>query len=382
MINLKTPLIGTKIERPLTTYYDKITRTSDLLLGSGKLAVPGRTLVPPSYYIAPATTSFDDMVKEALYELNTALSKKMVLPDANTIVSSSIKNLLENSENTSNSTKETFQSFLQKSGYSGPLIKVASEINTSRVDAFIRTALSNLGIFFFLAYRTIEGNGIKDTSGIATNIMESIGLVQSYVNTKLISKVIKNENLNVTQTEVTKMENYFKNREIDYTPGKPTQIIEAFFVSLKEGGSLFGLVRDFVNSDKVKLPRDINKDELIKKMVDYLVNIGYVYDENISQDDNLLKSGLLPDAGNTFDNTMVDDFDGAIEGVGAAIQKRFVKAGIKRFAHLASLDNNKLKTLLNDKGITDYTDIIKQAKFIADSKFEELIAFQKNLNKK
>jgi len=55
MIKIETPLSGKLIAKPQPTYYSKIDRTSDLLVASGKLALPGRNLVPPSYYIAPAT---------------------------------------------------------------------------------------------------------------------------------------------------------------------------------------------------------------------------------------------------------------------------------------------------------------------------------------
>jgi|GEM_PF-3615538 len=382
MIELETPLGGKLGSQSLSTrYYPKIDRTSDLLLGSGHtLTTKGSSLMLPNYYIAPASVRFDGMVEEALSELNTVISAKMTLPTGQLIISHTIREVLEGAAAIKGGVTDTFQNYLQKAGYSGVLIKIASDINTSRVDSFIRTALSKLGIFFYLAYRTMEGYEIKDASGVATHIMESIGLVQSYVNATLVDKVIKYNNLNATPEEIQKIKNYFDNREIDYSPGKPSEIIEAFFVTLKEGGSLFGLVRSFVYSNKVKLPTDVNKDELVKKMVSYLLDIGYVYETNVSQDVNLEK--ILGGSNGVSNPFPADDFAGAIEGVGPAIQKRFLDAGIRRFVHLASLNNESLRAKLGDKGITDYTDIITQARLIAESKFEALIALQQKLNKK
>ena len=381
MINIETPLSGKLIgSRELSSkYYSKIDRTSDLLLGGGRtLTTKGNSLILPNYYIAPSTVRFDTMVDEALYELNKAISAKMILPSGEQIISHSINEVLEGAAAAiKGGVTDSFQNYLQKAGYSGVLIKIASDINASRVDSFIRQALSNLGIFFYLAYRTMEGYEIKDASGVASHMMASIGLVQSYVNAALVDKVIKSKNLNATAIEVDRIKRYFDNREIDYSPGKPEEIIEDFFVSLKEGGSLFGLVRNFVNSDKVKLPTDVNRDELIKKMVNYLLDIGYVYETNAGADPDLGK--VLDGIGGGNSTLPADDFSGAIEGVGPAIEKRFLDAGIRRFVHLASLDNDKLRAKLNDKGITDYTEIIEQAQLIAASKFEELIALQKKL---
>jgi len=320
------------------------------------------------------------MVDDTLYELNKAISAKMILPPGDVVISKSIAQVLEGPSETKGGAVDSFQNHLQKAGYSGTLIKVASDINASRVDSFIRNALSHQGIFFYLAYRTIVGNEITDTSGIATNMMESIGLVQSYVNTVLVDKVIASENLNATTGQIEKIKRYFENREIDYSPGKPSFIIEEFFVSLVEGGSLIGLVRSFVNSDRVKLPRDVNKDDLIQRMVDYLIGIGYVHQVEGTNDSPSEKSGPPMDTGDTG-TTQTDNLE-AIEGIGPATQKRMVTAGIRRYAHLAELSNEELKQKLGDKGIKSYSEIIEQAQLIASGKFEQLVALQKKLNKK
>ena len=379
MTNIEIPKNGKLLTKPQSTYYGNITRTSDLLIKSDGLSFSGNSLVKPNYYIAPSSVKYDTLVMDILYELDQKLQKPLPLPSPETVLTSSISEILANALNNGNgsSSGDTFQNYLQRSGYSGTLIKVASQINASRIDAFIRTVLSKTGIFFYLAFRTIEGNGIKDVSGIVSNMMDAVGIVKSYINTNLVDKVIQSQNLSATVAERTKIKNHFINREIAYSPGKPAEIIEEFFVSLKKGGSIFEWVRNFVYSDKVNLPRNTNKDELVQKMVNYLLSIGYVYqggtnDSGFNSGDGSLGSGMVTP----------DDFSKAIEGVGPATEKRFIDAGIYRFVHLAELDNDRLKLIIKDKGTTDYTDIIEQAKLIAAGKFEELIAFQKKLNKK
>lgn len=366
-------LISSKSE-PTPTYYKKIDRTSDLLRTASTSTKSTFSLLSSNYYIAPSSASFDEMVEEAIYELNIKVVK-MAPPSNVDIITKSIQ---ENSIAYPSSTNNNIKSYLEKESYTGVLVKVASQLNASRLDGFSRAVLSEEGIFFYLAYRSIVGHEVTDESGIATKMLDALVIVKSYINAALVGKVIASENLSVTDKERLRIQQYFSNREISYNPGDPEVAISEFIDKIKSSGSLYRLVYEFVYSDKVNLKRDVDKEALIHKMVEYLNKLGYVYKPEGNNNDNgkVVGGGQNP----TNTNELEDDFDNAIKGIGPKNQQKFFAAGIKRFYQLAKYDSNSLKEALGEKGSTfDYSNIIEQAKLISESKFEELIALQKKI---
>lgn len=350
------------------TYYQQIDRTSDLLRTASSSTQSTFSLLTSNYYIAPSSVTFDDMVEEAIYELNSVVTK-MTPPSKVDIITNSI---LDNSVKYPSNRANDIKAYLEKETYTGILVKVASELNASRLDAFSRAILSEEGIFFYLAYRSIIGHEVVDESGISTKMLDALGIVKSYINVSLVSKIIASENLNVSANEKTHVENYFSNREISYSSGEPEKVIVDYIDKIKSNGSLYRLVVEFINSDKVELKRDVDKDALAQKMVNYLVSIGYVHQEEEASTNEKVANG--------GSNVIADDFDNAIKGIGPKNEKKFKDAGIFRFYQLAKHDNQSLKTLLGEQTSTiDYSNIIEQAKLISESKFEELIALQKKI---
>ncbi|NMH88782.1 hypothetical protein [Flavivirga algicola] len=359
-------IISSKSMAP--TYYKKIDRTSDLLRTASTSTKSTFSLLTSNYYIAPSSVTFDNMVEEAIYELNNRVVR-MAPPSKVDVIT---KSIIENSISYPSNIKNAIKSYLEKESYTGVLVKVASQLNASRLDAFSRAILSEEGIFFYLAYRAIVGHEVTDESGISTKMLDALGIVKSYINVTLVSKVIASENLSVTSKEKTHLEKYFSNREISYSSGQPEIAITEYIDKIKSSGSLYRLVVEFINSDKVNLKRDVDKEALVHKMVEYLVSIGYVHKED---DDSNNDSG-----GENPDNHIADDFDEAIKGIGPKNQKKFFEAGILRFYQLAKHNNESLKKTLNEEGSAfDYTNIIEQAKLISESKFEELIELQKKI---
>ena len=347
------------------TYYPKIDRTSDLLRTASSSTKTTFSLLTSNYYIAPSSVTFDAMVEEAIYELNI-LVVTMDPPSKVDIITSGI---LENGEEYSSNKKNAIKAFLEKEKQTGVLVKVASKLNASRLDAFSRAILSEEGIFFYLAYRAIVGHEVKDASGISAKILDALGVVKSYINAVLVGKVIASENLNVSDKEKTRVQNYFSDREISYNSGEPIKVIADYIDNIKSSGSLYQLVIDFINSDKVDLKRGTDKDALAQKMVNYLVKIGYVHKGENADANPILKN-----------DEEADDFDKAIKGIGPKYNKKFEKAGIIRFHQLAKYKNASLKKALGEESsVFDYTNIIEQARLISESKFEELIALQKTI---
>ncbi|OEK08219.1 hypothetical protein A8C32_01785 [Flavivirga aquatica] len=358
-------VIGSKPLAP--TYYKKIDRTSDLLQSVSASTISTFNLLASNYFIAPSSVTFDDMVEEAIYELNTLVTKMDPPSKVDIITESILQNGIDNSSNK----KHAIKAYLEKEKYTGVLVKVASKLNASRLDAFSRAVLSEEGVFFYLAYRAIIGHEVKDVAGISAKILDALGVVKSYINVALVGKVIASENLNVFGKEKTAIENHFSDREIGYNSGQPQKTISDYIDKIKSGGSLYKLVMDFITSGKVDLKRGTNKDVLAQKMVDYLTRIGYVHNENTTPPTQ------NPDQGGS---EIADDFDKAIKGIGPKNNKKFEAAGIIRFHQLAKHDNISLKKALGEENsVFDYSNIIEQARLISESKFEELIALQKKI---
>lgn len=365
------------------TYYDGIKRTSDLLktrnFGQG---IDSFDLLISNFFIAPATVNFDPMVEEAIFELNRDLSGKMKIPDKlgtkeKPILSS---NLLEMSieeflvEYSGKNGTNTLVSFLKKNGFTGDLTMVASNINSSTIDQFTRAILSEESNFFYLAFKAIIGSQIKDVEGIGADILNSLGLVKSYINTRLVDKVIAKENLDVSDEEVKNLKATLHNRSISYASGNPEKTIVELVDDLKEGGTLFTAVMKFLNSGKVTLPRSTNKSALAQKMVDYLLKLGYndsFGDDNQSEETPMDESEITP-----------DDFQ-SIENVGPVTNEKFLEAGIFTFAHLAKFTVEDLKSKLNEPLTNiNYESIITQAQMVTSGQFKKLIEYQDKLNKR
>ena len=352
----------------VSTYYKKIDRTRDLLKTASVATKKSFTLLASNYYIAPSSVTFDDMVEEAIYELNLLVTK-MDPPSSDDILNNSI---LANSIKYSTNAKNAIQGYLEKEKHTGVLVKVASELNASKLDALSRAILSEEGIFLYLSYRSIVGHEVTDSSGIASKVLSAINIVKSYINMSLVSKVIRKENLSVTDNERTHVERHFADTEIDYYPGEPSEVITDYIDRIKDSGSLYRMVMDFLTSNKVELPRGTDVDVLAEKMVNYLNSIGYVYQAN--------NGGPSNDGGGSATNGQPDDFDTAIKGVGPKNSDKFKEAGIKRFYQLAGFTNESLKERLGEQdSAVDYSNVIRQAQLIAESKFQELIELQNSI---
>jgi len=356
------------------TYYNEIPRTSDLLKSTEFTINTSPNLLISNFFIAPPTIRFDNMVEEAIFELNNLVTRQMDVPNPDDIINLSIE---ENGKKYANAkVNNEFQEYLQQKKFTGELIKAAANLNSSTIDPFSRTILSEEGIFFYLAYRSIEGNKIKDSEGIVSNILDSLGLIKSFINTSLVDKVVVKENLNVSDEEVKKLKKAISNKRISYFQGSPEKVIVKLIDDLKSGGSLYVIVIEFLNSGKVKLPRITNKDALAQKMVDYLIRIGY--NEDLGDDD-----GDQPNAqDNNEEQGEPDDFE-VIEGVGKVTKGKFFEAGITSFKHLAKYDVAGLKKKIKNPQVhIKYAEIIEQAKLISEGRFEDLVQLQKKLNKR
>lgn len=355
------------------TYYNQIPRTSDLLKSSEFSIDAASSLLISKFFISPATMRYDDLVEETLFELNTIITQKMKLPEKEDLLNKSIQELLSQERSLDKKTNNAFKHFITSQGHTGVMTKVASGINSSTIDQLSRAILTEEGIFLFLACRAIIGFEITDPEGITGNIFESLDLVKSYINVQLVDKVIKKESLEVTKKEVKILKDKIENTRISYFPGAPENTVVELIDDLKSGGKLYLLVMNFLNSGKVTLDRATNKEALAKKMVDYLLKLGYNEDFNQEEEDNTTQE----------ENPLVPDEFEAIEGVGSVIKKELIEVGIMSFSHLASFDEVSLKKRLKKvRANINYGQILEQAKFIAKGQFRELLAYQDNLNKR
>lgn len=359
------------------SYYNEIPRTSDLLKSAEFSINNSKDLLISKFFIAPSTMRLDDMVEEAIFELNRTIST-MKLPKEGDLRDKSIQ---ENFDSILNSkVRNEFEVFISTNGHTGVLSKVASSINNSTIDQLSRAMLSEEGILFYLAVRAIRDNKITDADGVGANILESLGIVKSHINIQLVDKVIKKENLSVTDKERRVLKNSISEKHISYFPGNAEQTIVKLVDDLKAGGKLYAMVTRFLNSGKVNLDRNTNKAELAQKMVDYLIKLGY----NEDYEDDQYPSNDPPNNSTTENEDIqeADEFE-SIEGVGKVTKKELLEVGIKSFSHLASFDVEGLKLRLkNPKPLIKYDEIIEQAKLISKGKFKDLLKYQDELNKR
>lgn len=356
------------------SYYDEIPRTSDLLKSAEFSFNNSTNLLISNFFIAPSSIRLDEMVEESIFELNTLLTKKMKLPSENDLRDNSVQ---ENIDKYHSAEKlNVFHDFIRSEGHTGVLSKVASSINNSTIDQLSRAILSEEGVFFYLACRAVKGYKILDADGIGANIFESLNIVKSFINAQLVDKVIRKENLNVSDNDRNKLKKAIAEKRLSYFPGNPVKTIVKLVNELKSGGSLFELVLNFLNSGKVNLDRNTNKMVLAQRMVDYLLKLGFNedYQDNQNQPHNHQEPiQEVKDA---------DEFE-AIEGVGKVTKKEFIDAGIMSFSQLASFDSDSLKKKLkNPKIHIKYDEIIEQAKLISQGKFKDLLKYQDELNKR
>jgi hypothetical protein len=135
---------------------------------------------------------------------------------------------------------------------------------------------------------------------------------------------------------------------------------------LKPVGKLQKLVMNFLNSGRVKLPKNTNKTELAQKMVNYLLKIGY--------NEDFVEVGIPPknDPQDPVE-VQVEDLE-VIKGLGEKAKTTLVAAGITTFSALAKLAEDKLKDILQDvQGGFDCAAIIEQAELVAAGKFKKFI---------
>ncbi len=347
------------------TYYPEITRTRDLLK-SAEFSVNATTdLQISKFYIAPATIRFDNHVEEALFKLNKVLTTGIDKPSSNDILNMSIQGIIN--EYKDEEANNNLRNHLITEGHTGKLIKVASSLNASRMDQLTRAILSEEGIFFYLAYKAIIGHDIqKDAKGIGTNILESLGVIKSHINAQLVDKVIDKELLDVPEEDRKILRDAISEKRISYFPGAPSKAVRQLVAELKPVGKLQKLVMNFLNSGRVKLPKNTNKTELAQKMVNYLLKIGYNED---------FVEVINPPINDPQDpgGAQVEDLE-AIKGIGPGAKTALVTAGITSFSALAKLEEDKLKEILKDvQGGFDYPFIIEQANLVADGKLKQFI---------
>lgn len=341
-------------------YYSKIKNIKDLSLNNLTTVNLG-SIYKPNYYIAAPKVNYDATVEEVIKNLEYLIDKRIEVPLTEDILSFSLQEIVGKYKK--DSVDENIKSFLLKEGYSGDLIKVSQDINKSRIDSVTRKILSNENIFFFLAFKTIQGNGITDVKGISTNIIDSVGLIKSYINTEIVDKIITNSSLDVSGSEKAKIKRELKNKSISYLNGEPRKVVLDRIKKIKSGGSLYDVVLKFINDGKVKLPNNVNKNTIVQKMVDYLLQLGYTTGETNETEE------IAPDK--------PDDFAKSIDGIGGVINDALVNAGIVRFYQLASYSAQDLKSKLKlQTTSTDFEYIIKQAECIAEGRFDDLIELQ------
>lgn len=351
------------------TYYSQIPRTSDLLKSSQFSFDNANSLLISNFFISPSTMRFDDLVEETIFELNKIITQKMKVAEKEDLLNKSIQEVLS----LVNKDNKQLKEFITSEGHTGVITKVASDINSSTIDQLTRAILSEEGIFLYLACRSIIGFEILDYEGISSNIFESVDLVKSYINIQLVDKIIKKENLDVSEKEVEILKEKIENTRISYFPGSPENTVVDLIDDLKSGGKLYFLVMKFLNSGKVTLDRGTDKESLAQKMVDYLLNLGYNedFEEDNEKNDPQEENPLVP-----------AEFE-AIEGVGSVIKKELIEVGIMSFSHLASFSEASLKKRLKKpRANVNYGQILEQAKFIAKGQFKELLAYQDKLNKR
>lgn len=255
-------------------YYRPIERTGDLLKGSPIFSKGDSSKLRAEIYIAPPRVALGALPVKALNCFQTQLNLAAV-PTAQDIVSLELGKLIETYGGETAPSENLLKADLQQKGFTGEIIQAAKRLNQARLDPIDRAILSRTNLAIYGFYRAIEGLDVEDVDGIFTNVLESLTKIKRHLNRVLVDMVIKAQHLEASLEERNYLKQKFADRTFSYENNEVSQAILKAYRQLKSGGSLIETINEFLDSDLITLPININREVLIQTMVAYLVDSGF-----------------------------------------------------------------------------------------------------------
>ncbi|HKK77706.1 MAG TPA: hypothetical protein VJ953_21685 [Saprospiraceae bacterium] len=353
-----------------TGYYRPPIRTGDLIEGAHFANANFGQSFPDEFYIAPSKVRLDRLAERQLDEIAKKVGtiSDEAFPNADQILSSSLGEILEQFAGKGKA-EDGLVKVLKKDNKTGVLIQVAKKLNASKLDPITRAVLSRKNLYIYTAYRAILGLGVSDMEGIVSGIKESISKVKAELNRRLVRRVIEIRNLKASNELIQRIQSTLAEREISYAPGAvEAQIIE-LYNQYKKTGNVLSMIQEFLDLDKVEIPDGMDRDEVIAKMLDFLVEIGFAEEADGGQSEQEAQPEIPK-----------DHFDKAIVEIGDHREKLLYDQGVFTYGQLANTSTADLKKILG-AGVSDQIleRIIGQASLINQGHFDRLLNLQEEM---
>ncbi|MEM9820547.1 MAG: hypothetical protein AAF985_05725, partial [Bacteroidota bacterium] len=357
------------------SYYPRIERIGDL--ADIHTIKEGAPINQPEIRITPSRTPLDFLVLRSLDDLSSALNH-INKPTEDDIVKMDIQTLLQEYKS-DESGQEVLKNVLEQAGFTGKLVQASKRLNTS-LSNVNRHIFSREGLLFYTAFRAIEGLKVEDVDGIITNMMASLEKIKAFINVDLVNRVIEEQHLDVSETELVAVQTKVAQQALPYAPGLVVPAILREVENIKRGGDLFDLVYAFLDSKEVQLPYGTDKSAVAAKMVNYLVEIGF---QPQPADEVSLSVKLAIDSAKTDVEGQIKVLREVMEKQQTGMKEQLVKMQTQYEALVKEVNELKKQNLVGDpleriKGMDTFSKLklfdegIKTFKALSKLKDEEL----------
>ena len=255
-------------------YYRPIERTGDLLKGSTIFAKGNRQKLRAEIYIAPSRVAIGALPTKALDRFQTQLNLAEI-PSPHDSVSLELGELIDQYGGEIPPKDNLLKADLQQRGFTGEMIQAAKRLNQARLDPIDREILSRSNLAIYAFYRAIVGLDVEDVDGIFANVLESLTKVKRHLNRVLVEMVVEAKHLEATVEERHYLKQKIGDRTFAYEEGEVSKAVLAAYQQLKSGGGLIEAVNEFLDSNFITLPDNVNREALVQAMVAYLVESGF-----------------------------------------------------------------------------------------------------------
>ena len=273
-VNLKQFVADNKAS---SRYYKPIQRTGDLLEDSTVFS-KGSSKLRSEFFIAPARVKVGSLPTRALNQLQQDLNLAQ-LPTPEDVVSMELSDLIAEYKGEQPPAENILKAELQQKGFTGEMIQAAQRLNQARLDPIDREILSRSNLATYAFYLAIIGLDVKDVDGIFSNVLESLTKIKRHINQALVDLVLDTRHLKATESDRSYLKAQIAEQNFSYKEGEVSKAILSDYQQLKAGGGLIETINEFLDSDLIKLPDNINREVLIENMVDYLIDNGFNPDE-------------------------------------------------------------------------------------------------------
>lgn len=270
--------------RASSRYYQPIQRTGDLLEDSTVFSKGSSSKLRSDVFIAPARIKVGSLPTQALNQLQHDLNLAQP-PTPEDAIGMEISELIAEYKGEEPPEENTLKAELQQQGFTGEMIQAAQRLNQARLDPIDREILSRSNLATYAFYLAIIGLDVKDVDGIFSNVLGALTKIKRHLNQVLVDLVLDKHHLKATESDRAYLKKKVADQNFSYKEGEVSKALLDDYQQLRTGGELVETINEFLDSDLIKLPDNINREALIENMIDYLVDNGFNPDEIDFEDD-------------------------------------------------------------------------------------------------